>query len=98
MGGWCVVADDVRVAHLFREGKNEAVTATELADWLVKNLNIPFRDAHHLTGKIVKLAEKKACSLTDLSLKDLQTIEPKITKEIYQALDPKTALKNRGLL
>jgi len=51
-------------------------TATDLADYLVINLDIPFRDAHHLTGRIVLLAEEKDCTLESLSLKDIQKIIP----------------------
>ena len=54
-------------------------TATDIADWLVQHLNMPFRQAHHVTGRIVKLAEKKNARLSDLSLQDLQSIEPAIT-------------------
>ncbi len=61
-------------------------TATRLADWLVMNLNMPFRDAHHVTGRIVKMAEEKQCRLSDLSLPDMQGVEPKITDAIYDAL------------
>lgn len=61
-------------------------TATALADWLVMNLKLPFRDAHHVTGAIVKMAEKKGCKLDELSLKDMQKIEPKITNEIFKVL------------
>jgi argininosuccinate lyase len=62
------------------------LNATDLADWLVQTLAIPFREAHHLTGKLVKLAETKAVGLEDLSLKEMQSVHPKITHDIYQAL------------
>lgn len=61
-------------------------TATALADWLVMNLNIPFRQAHHITGAIVKEAENKNCCLSALSLADLQRHEPRITEKIFDAL------------
>ncbi len=70
-------------------------TATEIADWLVRNLNMPFRDAHHVTGRIVKMAEAQSCRLDELSLVDIQSVEPKITKDIFNALDPKKALQSR---
>ncbi|MCE3255528.1 MAG: argH [Rickettsiaceae bacterium] len=70
-------------------------TATDLADWLVKNLGLPFRKCHHITGTIVKLAEQKNCDLQDLSLKEMQKIEPKITKEIYQFLTVENSVKSR---
>ena len=63
------------------------LNATDLADWLVVHAGVAFRDAHHLTGKLVKLAEKKKCGLEDLSLKEMQVVHKKITKEIYRAID-----------
>ncbi len=63
-------------------------TATDLADYLVTNLNFPFRDAHKITGKIVLLAEKKNCSLDKLSLEDLKKIEKKIDLNALKTLDP----------
>lgn len=61
-------------------------TATAIADWLVMNLKLPFRHAHHTTGAIVKLAEGKGCKLHELPLSDMQSIEPKITDDIYRVL------------
>ncbi len=61
-------------------------TATRLADWLVMNLNIPFRDAHHITGQIVKIAETKGCRLDELELSDMQQIERGITEDIFNSL------------
>ncbi len=55
-------------------------TATDIADWCVRALKTPFREAHHVAGALVKLAEGKGCGLEDLSLADLQTIEPRITE------------------
>ena len=61
-------------------------TATDLADYLVTYLNIPFRDAHKITGKIILLAEKKNCSLDELSLEDLRSIEPRIDSNIMKSI------------
>lgn len=72
-------------------------TATELADWLVKNLNMPFRDAHHVTGRVVKLAEEKRVKLNDLPLASLQEIEPRITDDIYNALSVEGAIRSRNI-
>ncbi|KAA5607506.1 argininosuccinate lyase [Roseospira marina] len=57
-------------------------TATDIADWLVREHGVPFRDAHHITGAIVKLAEDKGVGLEDLSLADLQAVEPRITDDL----------------
>lgn len=70
-------------------------TATEIADWLVRNLNMPFRDAHHVTGRIVKMAEQQNCRLDELSLKDMQSVEQRITSDIFNALDPEKAVQSR---
>ena len=70
-------------------------TATEIADWLVRTLDMPFRQAHHVTGRIVKMAEGKKCRLGALSLSEMQSIEPAITDDLYQYLDPATAIRSR---
>ncbi|MFT5059713.1 MAG: argininosuccinate lyase, partial [Polaromonas sp.] len=57
-------------------------TATDLADWLVRTLDMPFRDAHHVTGSLVALAESKGCDLPDLSLADMQSVHAQITDAV----------------
>ena len=71
------------------------ITATDLADWLVREIHIPFRDAHHITGKIVSLAERKGCRLDQLKLADMQRVEKRLTKAIFDVLDPVRALASR---
>jgi argininosuccinate lyase len=70
-------------------------TATDLADWLVRDLKMPFRDAHHVTGSIVKIAEDKGVDLDQLSLADMQAIEPKITKAVFSVLSVENSVKSR---
>ena len=70
-------------------------TATDLADWLVKSLKISFRKAHKISGKIVKLAENKGCTLTELDLPSMQSIEPKITDAIYEILTVESSVKSK---
>jgi len=70
-------------------------TATDLADWLVRELKIPFRDAHHITAKIVKIASDKGKNLEELSLKEMQAIEPKIKQDIYKILGVENSVKSR---
>ena len=70
-------------------------TATDLADWLVRNLNIPFRDAHHITGAAVKLAEQKGVDLAQLPLADLQNLEARITDDVYKVLTPEASAASR---
>jgi argininosuccinate lyase len=70
-------------------------TATDLADWLVLYLGLPFREAHHVTGKIVALAESKGCDLKKLPLSDLKAVEKRITEAVYPALDVAGSVKSR---
>ncbi len=70
-------------------------TATDLADWLVQNLKMPFRDAHHVTGRIVALAEKKSCLLSELSLEDMQSISSGITKAVFKVLTVEASVASR---
>jgi argininosuccinate lyase len=70
-------------------------TATDLADWLVRVLGMPFRDAHHVTGAVVKMAEDKDVELEGLSLEDLQSIELRITRDVFDVLSVENSLKSR---
>jgi argininosuccinate lyase len=70
-------------------------TATDLADWLVRELKLPFRDAHHVTGTIVALAEKKGVTLEQLPLSDMQAVEPRITKAMLGVLGVENSVKSR---
>ncbi|MGO4573100.1 argininosuccinate lyase [Microvirga sp. 2TAF3] len=70
-------------------------TATDLADWLVRSLNIPFRDAHHITGRIVSEAEKRGCTLEELSLDIMQAVEPRIHQGIYGVLSVENSVRSR---
>ena len=70
-------------------------TATDLADWLVRTLNMPFREAHHATGSLVALAEKQGCDLPELSLADMQGVEPGITKDVYKVLTVEASVASR---
>ncbi|MEL6583395.1 MAG: argininosuccinate lyase [Pseudomonadota bacterium] len=70
-------------------------TATDLADWLVREAGLPFRDAHHVTGALVKLAEDKGCDLPDLSLEDMQAVHPDITTDVYNVLTVEASVASR---
>jgi argininosuccinate lyase len=61
-------------------------TATDLADWLVRVLGMPFRDAHHVTGRMVSLAEAEGCDLGALPLDKMREIEPGLTEAVYEVL------------
>ncbi|HEX5321795.1 MAG TPA: argininosuccinate lyase, partial [Stellaceae bacterium] len=73
-------------------------TATDLADWLVRELGLPFRRAHHITGAIVKAAETKGRALADLPLGDMQAIEPSITDAVFATLSPENSVASRTSL
>jgi argininosuccinate lyase len=70
-------------------------TATDLADWLVRTQNLPFRTAHHVTGALVALAEAKGCDLPDLSLAEMQSAHPGITQEVYSVLGVENSVRSR---
>ena len=70
-------------------------TATDLADWLVRELNMPFRDAHHITGAIVKAAEERGIGLDALELAEMQKIEPRITAEAFSMLSVENSVASR---
>ena len=70
-------------------------TATDLADWLVRTLGMPFRDAHHVTGALVAMAEKKACDLADLSLSDMQSVHKEITDDVFSVLTIDNSVASR---
>ena len=70
-------------------------TATDLADWLVRELKLPFRDAHHVTGRVVALAEQKNVELEDLTIADLRSIEPRATKDALAVLSVESSVKSR---
>ena len=71
------------------------LTATDLADWLVRMLGLPFREAHHVTGTLVARAEDKGVDLADLSLDEMQTVEPRITDEIFAVLTVEASAASR---
>jgi argininosuccinate lyase len=70
-------------------------TATDLADWLVRESGLPFRQAHHVTGAIVKRAEALGCALADMPLAELQAVEPAITASVYDVLDVERSVASR---
>src|SRR5476649_2060458 len=87
-----IVPDEARMKLAAGEGY---ATATDLADWLVRTLKMPFRDAHHVTGRIVAKAAADGVALHELALKTMQAIEPKITKEAFSVLSVEASVKSR---
>jgi len=70
-------------------------TATDLADWLVRVLRLPFRSAHHVTGRLVALAESKGVDLAELSLAEMQSVEPGITADVFSVLTVEASVASR---
>ncbi len=87
---WTVNKDKMRAAC--EEG---FLTATDLADWLVMELNMPFRDAHHVTGRVVAMAAQQNKKLENLSLAELQAIEPRIHDGVFAVLTVEGSLARR---
>ena len=70
-------------------------TATDLADWLVRVLAMPFRDAHHVTGRLVAAAEAKKLPLDKLPLEAMRAVEPRITADVFSVLSPEKSASSR---
>lgn len=70
-------------------------TATDLADWLAREIGLPFREAHHVTGRIVKLAEERGAALEALSLADMKNVEPHITEAVFSVLSVENSAASR---
>ena len=70
-------------------------TATDLADWLVRELKLPFRDAHHVTGSLVAVAEGKGCDLPDLTLEDMQAVYAGIRADVFDVLGVENSVASR---
>jgi argininosuccinate lyase len=87
-----LVPDPARMKAAAGEGY---ATATDLADWLVQTLKMPFREAHHVTGRIVGLAAQQGVALHELPLKEMQAVEPRITKEALAVLSVESSVKSR---
>lgn len=87
-----MVPEEARMKVAAGEGY---ATATDLADWLVRTLKMPFREAHHVTGRIVGLASAKGIALHELPLKEMQGVEPKIAAEALKVLSVESSVKSR---
>jgi argininosuccinate lyase len=91
-----MVADLEPVPEVMRAAAGRGFsTATDLADWLVRELKMPFRDAHHVTGAIVKAAEQRGVDLESLPLAAMQAVEPRITNDVYSVLSVDKSVKSR---
>jgi argininosuccinate lyase len=70
-------------------------TATDLADWLVREAGVPFREAHHITGRAVKAAEERGCELDELALDVLQSIDSRIDDRVFDVLSIDASVASR---
>ena len=86
----------VKKANMYKAASNGFSTATDLADWFVRDLGMPFREAHALTAKIVEVASKKNIKLNELTLSDLNKVEPKIREEVFKILSPENSIESRN--
>ena len=91
-----MIADlKVNEARLKESAGAGFTTATDIADWLVRVAGVPFRQAHHITGRIVRLAEDKGCDLPDLSLDELQAIDARIGEDVFSVLGVEASAASR---
>ncbi len=91
-----MIADmEIRTANMKKAAGSGFSTATDLADWLVRVVGIPFREAHHVTGRAVAMAEKQNVALEKLKLADLQSIHPQITDAVFDVLSVDKSVRSR---
>ena len=86
----------IKKKNMYNAASNGFSTATDLADWFVRDLGMPFRDAHSLTGKIVEIASKKNVKLSEINLSDLTKVEPKINKNVFKILSPENSIESKN--
>ena len=92
-----MVADSTfKVERMRQAAELGYATATDLADWLVTQADIPFREAHHITGAAVKLAESRGIALHELSIEDLKAIDERIDDRVYKALSVEASVAARA--
>ena len=92
-----MVADlEPDVARMKKAAGEGYATATDLADWLVRKLKIPFREAHHITGRIVAKAAETGVALHRLPLAAMQAIEPRISDDVFSVLSVERSVKSRA--
>ncbi|HLV08078.1 MAG TPA: argininosuccinate lyase [Croceibacterium sp.] len=91
-----VEASEFRTDRMRQAAELGYATATDLADWLVREAGIPFREAHHITGSAVKLAESRGVALEALPLADLQAIDARIGEDVYRALSVEASVAARA--
>ncbi|MCB2046293.1 MAG: argininosuccinate lyase, partial [Novosphingobium sp.] len=92
-----MVADSAfRTERMRQAAELGYATATDLADWLVREADIPFREAHHITGAAVKLAEQQGVALDALSLEQLKAIDARVDERVFNALSVDASVASRA--
>ena len=88
---------DIKInkTRMLESAKDNFSVATDLADFLVREKNIPFRDSHHIVGSIVKLAEKNGCELSKISLNDIKKVDDRLDLETIESLNVKTSVNSK---
>ncbi len=94
MGGM-VREMDIRADRMLAAASAGFATATDLADWLVRTLDMPFRQAHHVVGALVRLAEERGCDLDGLPLETMRTVEPRLTEAVFEVLTVSYSVDSR---
>ena len=91
----CMVTDlEPDTARMKKAASEGYATATDLADWLVRTLKLPFREAHHITGRIVAAASENNVPLHRLPLEAMRAVEPRITKDVFDVLAVRNSVKS----
>jgi len=91
-----VAGTEFRTERMRAAAEAGYATATDLADWLVREGGIPFREAHHVTGAAVRLAESRGLALDQVPLADLQAIDARIDERVFAALSVDASVAARG--
>jgi argininosuccinate lyase len=92
-----MIADvEFNTAQMRQVAETGFSTATDFADWLVREAKLPFREAHHVTGAVVALAEKNGCALSELELAQLQSIDSRITEDVFHFLSVDASMASRS--
>ena len=86
---------EIDAANMKKMAGAKFITATDAADWLVRELDLPFRQAHRVVGELVKVAESKGVDLPDLAIEDLRSVEPRINETIFDVLSPEKSVNSR---
>ena len=86
----------VKNKNMYNAASKGFSAATDLADWFVRELGIPFREAHTMTGKLVEVASEKNIKLSEMSIDDFTMVEPKINKKVFKVLSPENSVESRN--